>query len=399
LAQQALDLPLPDQDMHAMSESIPSTSLQLRSLVRGSGELEVSLAEVPTPEPGPDEVLVRMQATPINPSDLGLLFGAADLGTVTLSGTAARPVLSARIPDKLMKAMAGRADQSMPVGNEGAGTVVKAGAAPAAQALLGKAVAIIGGAMYAQYRCIAASQCLVLPADATAADGASCFVNPLTALGMVETMRREGHSALVHTAAASNLGQMLNRICLKDGIALVNIVRNPEQAALLHEQDAKHVCDLTSPNFIDALTDALADTGATIAFDAIGGGKLAGQILGCMEAAINRKAKEYSRYGSAVHKQVYLYGMLDPGPTEFNRNFGMAWGMGGWLLFPFLQKIGPAAGQKLRERVAAELKTTFASRYTRTVSLAEALSPEAIAVYAPRSTGAKFLIDPSRDKA
>ena len=379
-----------------MPQPIPTTALQLRSLVRSSGELEVSLHEVPVPEPGPDEVLVRIEATPINPSDLGLLFGAADLSAMKVSGTAARPVVTAPIPERLMKAMAGRVGQSMPVGNEGAGKVVKAGASPAAQALLGKTVAIIGGEMYAQYRCMAARACLPLPADATAADGASCFVNPLTALGMVETMKREGHSALVHTAAASNLGQMLNRICLKDGVPLVNIVRKPEQAALLREQGAKIVCDTSSPRFIDELTDALAATGATIAFDAIGGGKLAGQILSCMEAAINRNAKEYSRYGSAVHKQVYQYGALDTGPTELVRNFGMAWGVGGWLLFPFLQKIGPAAGQALRERVAAELKTTFASRYTRTVSLAEALSPDAIAVYAQRSTGAKVLIDPSR---
>jgi NADPH:quinone reductase len=376
--------------------SIPTTALQLRSLVRGSDELEVSLQQVPVPEPGADEVLVRIEATPINPSDLGLLFGAADMNTLQVAGTAERPVITARIPDKFMKAMAGRAEQSLPVGNEGAGTVVKAGASPTAQALLGKKVAVIGGAMYAQYRAIAASQCLVLPPDASAANGASCFVNPLTALGMVETMRREGHSALVHTAAASNLGQMLNRICLKDGVPLVNIVRKPEQAALLREQGARYVCDLSAPGFTDALTDALAETGATVAFDAIGGGKLATQILTCMEAAINRNAKEYSRYGSAVHKQVYLYGMLDTGPTEVVRNFGMAWGMGGWLLFPFLQKIGPAAAQGLRERVAAELKTTFASRYTRTVSLAEALTPEAIAVYAKRATGEKFLIDPSR---
>ena len=376
--------------------TVPSIALQLRSLVRSNGELEVSLHSVPVAEPAADEVLVRIQATPINPSDLGLLFGAADLGTLQAAGTAESPVLTARIPDKAMKAMAGRVDQSLPVGNEGAGLVVKAGSSPAAQALLGKTVAIIGGAMYAQYRCIAANQCLPLPADATAADGASCFVNPLTALGMVETMRREGHSALVHTAAASNLGQMLNRICLKDGIALVNIVRKPEQAALLREQGARHVCSTASPTFTDELTDALAETGATIAFDAIGGGKLAGQILSCMEAAINRNAKEYSRYGSAVHKQVYLYGMLDTAPTEIVRNFGMAWGIGGWLLFPFLQKIGPAAGQQLRERVAAELKTTFASHYTRTVSLAEALTPQAVAEYAQRATGSKFLIDPSR---
>ncbi len=379
-----------------MTQSTPSTALQLRSLVRSNGELEVSLAEVPVPEPAADEVLVRIEATPINPSDLGLLFGAADLGTLQVSGTAGRPVVSARVPDKAMKAMVGRAGQSLPVGNEGAGTVVKTGASAAAQALLGKKVAVIGGAMYAQYRSMPAAQCLVLPADATAADGASCFVNPLTALGMVETMKLEGHKALVHTAAASNLGQMLNRICLKDGIALVNIVRRPEQAALLRAQGAVHVCDLSAPGFLESLTDALAETGATIAFDAIGGGRLAGQILSCMEAALNRNAKEYNRYGSPVHKQVYLYGMLDTSPTEVVRNFGMAWGMGGWLLFPFLQRVGPAAAQKLRERVAAELKTTFASRYTRTVSLAEALSAEAIAVYAKRATGEKFLIDPSR---
>jgi len=374
----------------------PSTALQLRSLVRSSGELELSLHEVPVPEPGPDEVLVRIEATPINPSDLGLLFGAADLGTLQASGTAARPVVTAHIPERAMKAMAGRAGQSLPVGNEGAGTVVQAGASPVAQALLGKTVALIGGAMYAQYRSIAARDCLVLPADASAADGASCFVNPLTALGMVETMKLEGHKALVHTAAASNLGQMLNRICLKDGVDLVNIVRKPEQAALLREQGAKHVCSTASPAFTEELTDALAATGATVAFDAIGGGRLVGQILSCMEAAINRNAKEYSRYGSAVHKQVYLYGALDTAPTEIVRNFGMAWGIGGWLLFPFLQKVGTPAALKLRQRVAAELKTTFASHYTRTVSLAEALSPQAIAVYAQRSTGAKVLIDPSR---
>ena len=376
--------------------SDPSTALQLRSLVRANGELEVSLQRVPVPEPGPDEVLVRVQATPINPSDLGLLFGPADLSSLKVSGSADSPLLTARIPEKAMAGVAGRVGQSLPVGNEGAGLVVKAGSSPAAQALLGKTVAMIGGAMYAQYRCMPASQCLPLPADASAADGASCFVNPLTALGMVETMKREGHQALVHTAAASNLGQMLNRICLKDGIGLVNIVRKPEQAALLREQGAQHVCVSTSPGFIDELTAAVATTGATLAFDAVGGGRLASQILGCMETALNRKAAEYSRYGSTTHKQVYLYGMLDPSPTEIVRNAGMAWGVGGWLLFPFLQKVGAATAQALRERVAAELKTTFASRYTQTVSLAEALTPQAIAVYARRATGEKFLIDPSR---
>ena len=373
----------------------PSTALQLRSLVRSNGQLEVALHDVPVPDPGPDEVLVRVEATPINPSDLGLLFALADLSTLQAAGTAARPVVTARIPERVMPSLAGRVDQPLPVGNEGAGTVVKAGSSPAAQALLGKTVAMVGGAMYAQYRCIAVSDCLVLPADASAADGASCFVNPLTALGMVETMQREGHRALVHTAAASNLGQMLNRLCLHDGIALVNIVRKPEQAALLRAQGAKFVCDSSAPRFVEELADALAATGATLAFDAIGGGKLATQILSGMEAALLRQGGAYSRYGSATHKQVYLYGMLDTRATEIVRDFGMAWGVGGWLLIHFLQRIGSAEASKLRQRVAAELKTTFASRYTCTVSLAEALTPQAIAVYAQRATGAKFLIDPS----
>jgi NADPH2:quinone reductase len=306
-----------------------------------------------------------------------------------------RPVVTADVPEAAMKAMTARLDVSMPVGNEGAGLVVAAGASAAAQALLGKTVALLGGAMYTQYRTIAADQCLALPQGASAADGASCFVNPLTALGMVETMRREGHKALVHTAAASNLGQMLNRICIKDGIALVNIVRKPEQVAFLRRQGAEHVCDSSSPTFMEDLTNALAATGATIAFDATGGGKLAGQILSCMEAALNRTAQEYSRYGSTTHKQVYLYGSLDTGPTEFNRNFGMAWGMGGWLLFPFLQRIGAQAAEGLRQRVASELKTTFASSYSREISLAQALQPEVIAVYGQRATGTKYLINPS----
>ncbi|MDD5335329.1 MAG: zinc-binding dehydrogenase [Rhodoferax sp.] len=379
-----------------MSHHPAFTGLELRSLVKPSGELELSLQNVATPEPAPDEVVVRIEATPINPSDIGLLFGAADISTAKVSGTPASPVVTARIPERAMKGMAARLGQSLPVGNEGAGVVVAAGASPAAQALLGKTVALIGGAMYAQYRCIKVEQCLLLPPGTTPAEGASCFVNPLTALGMVETMRREGHKALVHTAAASNLGQMLNKICLKDQIGLVNIVRKPEQVALLKSLGASHVCDSSAPTFMADLTQALVDTGATIAFDATGGGKLAGQILSCMEAALNRSATEYSRYGSTTHKQVYLYGGLDTGPTEFNRNFGMAWGIGGWLLFPFLQRIGAPAAQALRQRVAAELKTTFASSYSKEISLAEALQPEAIAVYGQRATGAKYLINPNK---
>jgi NADPH:quinone reductase-like Zn-dependent oxidoreductase len=298
-----------------------------------------------------------------------------------------------------MRAMAGRLDQSMPVGNEGAGVVIAAGSDPAAQALMGKTVAILGGAMYAQYRTLKAADVLPLPAGATAADGASCFVNPLTALGMVETMRREGHTALVHTAAASNLGQMLNKICLADGVGLVNIVRSQAQDKTLRALGAVHVCDSTSPAFMQELTAAIIATGATLAFDAIGGGPLAAHILTCMEAAANRNATVYSRYGSTTHKQVYVYGRLNLRPIELDGPFGMAWGVGGWLLWPFLQKIGPAAAQALRERIVAELKTTFASHYAGSMSLAEALQPNAIAAYGRRATGEKYLITPQKGVA
>jgi NADPH:quinone reductase-like Zn-dependent oxidoreductase len=372
------------------------TGLQLRSLIKKSGELEISLLDVPTPEPGSDEVVVRVEATPINPSDLGLLVGAADMSTAKASGTKDKPFVTAKVPEAGMRAMAARLDESMPVGNEGAGVVVKTGSSDAAKALMGMMVAMIGGAMYGQYRCLKVNECLPLPAGTTAAEGASCFVNPLTALGMTETMRRESHKALVHTAAASNLGQMLNKICLKDGIALVNIVRSHEQADILRKIGAKHVVDSTSSTFMDDLTQALVETGATIAFDAIGGGKLAGQILTCMEAAINKTAKVYSRYGSSVHKQVYIYGGLDTRPTEVGRSFGMAWGIGGWLLLPFLMKIGAAEGQRLRQRVVDELKTTFASHYTQVVSLQEALQLDHIAVYGKRATGEKYLINPNK---
>jgi NADPH:quinone reductase len=373
-----------------------SMGLQLRSTVKKEGIVEIALARVPTPDPKPEEVVVRIGASPINPSDQGLLFAGADLTTVRASGPADNPMVTASIPPAGMKALAGRLDQSLPVGNEAAGVVVQAGASPAAQALMGKTVAILGGAMYAQYRCIKAVQCLVLPPGTTPAEGADCFVNPLTAIGMVETMRREGHKALVHTAAASNLGQMLNKICIKDKVALVNIVRRPEHVDLLKRIGATYVCNSASPQFMDDLVEALAASGATVAFDAIGGGRLAGQILAAMETAANRTAKEYSRYGSTTHKQVYIYGGLDRGPTELVRSFGMAWGVGGWLLSAFLQKIGFEAAQKLRERVAAEIKTTFASAYTKEVSLAEALQIDEIAVYSKQATGEKYLINPNK---
>ncbi len=370
--------------------------LQLRSTVKKEGVLELSLADVKVSEPGVDEVLVQVEASPINPSDLGLLFGGADMSTAKVSGSAERPVVTASVPPAMMKANAARIDESLPVGNEGAGVVMKAGASPEAQALIGRTVAVLGGAMYSQYRCLKVDQCLLLPEGTTPAEGASCFVNPLTALGMVETMRLEGHKALVHTAAASNLGQMLNRICLADDVPLVNIVRKPDHVALLKSMGACYVCDSSAETFMADLTEALVETGATLAFDAIGGGRLASQILTCMEAAANRTAKEFNRYGSNVYKQVYIYGGLDRGPTELNRNFGMTWGLGGWLLMPFLQKVGPEATEKLKQRVAAEIKTTFASSYTKVVSLAEALKLKEIAVYGKQATGEKYLINPNQ---
>ena len=370
--------------------------LQLRSLAKKSGEMELSLVTTSIPKPGADEVIIRVKAAPINPSDLGLLLANADWSHAKHSGTADRPTVTAAISANAVQALAARIDISMPVGNEGAGLVIEAGSSETAQALVGKTVAVLGGAMYSQYRCVKVNQCLVLPQGATAADGASCFVNPLTALGMIGTMQREGHRALVHTAAASNLGQMLNRLCLADHVGLVNIVRKKEQEDLLRAAGAVHVCRSDSATFLKDLTDAMAATGATLGFDAIGGGPLAGQILGCMEAALNRSITLYSRYGSTTHKQMYLYGSLDMSPTVLNRNYGMAWGIGGWLVTPYIEKIGPLAFQELKERVARELKTTFASHYSHEISLAEALQPDTIADYSKRATGQKYLINPNK---
>jgi len=377
-----------------MNANVADTGLQLQSLITKDGELRVSLTRMKVPEPKDNDVVVRVDATPLNPSDIGLLFGPADMAAATSSGTGDGTVLTAPVSKEALRGIAGRLDQALPVGNEGAGTVIKAGAS--ANALIGKTVSMIGGGMYAQYRCLRASDCQVLPEGTSPADGASWFVNPMTALAMTETMRREGHKALVHTAAASNLGQMLNKICLKDGIDLVNVVRSTQQESILRAIGANHVGDSSKPQFLDDLTEALTATGATIAFDAIGGGKLAGQILSCMEAAANRNAKSYSRYGSTVHKQVYIYGRLNLGPTELGRDFGMAWAVGGFLLTPFLLKVGAVEVQKLRARVASELKSTFASHYAKVISLHETLQPAVVAAYNKRATGAKYLINPNK---
>ena len=374
---------------------IPATNLTMLTLATEGGQLEVSLARLPMPEPKDHEVLVRIQAAPINPSDLGLLFGAADMTTARTSERDGLPVVTADIPAGGMRAMSGRLGEAMPIGNEGCGVVVKAGASPAAQALLGKTVAMLGGAIYAEYRCLPTQMCMALPDGTDPKDGASCFVNPLTSLAFAETMKMEGHSALVHTAAASNLGQMLVRICAKDGIPLVNIVRSTAQADLLKGIGATHVVDSSADSFMDDLTTALVETGATIGFDAIGGGKLAGQILACMESAAVKRMTTYSRYGSDTFKQLYVYGALDVGPTVLNRSFGFSWNLGGFLLTPFLMKAGAEATQGLKDRVVAELTTTFASHYSHEVSLAEALNLDVIAGYNAKRTGEKYLIRPA----
>ena len=376
-----------------MSLDADRSALQMVSLVKASGELELSLAPVSVPRPGPDEVLLRVEAAPINPSDLLLLLAGADASQLESKGTPERPRLIGKVPSTANLSL--RLEHAVPAGNEGAGTVVEAGSSPAAQALLGKTVSVApGSGMYAEYRVVRADQCLPLNAGATAIDGASAYINPLTALGFIETMRRERHRALVNTAAASNLGQMLARICLKDGIPLVNVVRSAAQVARLQEIGATHVCDSSAPTFLADLTDAIAETGATIAFDCVGGGKLGGQILSAMEAAINRKATAYSRYGSSTHKQLYIYGGLDPSPTEIVRNFGLAWGIGGWLVTPLLFTLEPARVAALKQRIADELTTTFASTYSAQVSLSEALQASAVRNYAKKATGAKYLITP-----
>lgn len=373
---------------------LPADNLTLLSLVKDGGELEVSLARKPMAQPRDHEVLVKVLATPINPSDLGLLVGAGDVRSARASKRDGMPLITMDIPAAGMRAMAGRIGEAMPVGNEGCGLVVKTGAAPEAKALLGKTVALLGGAMYAQYRCLPAAMCMELPKGVDPADGASCFVNPLTALAFTEVMRRDGHTALVHTAAASNLGQMLVKICAKDGIPLVNIVRSAEQVALLKGIGAKHVINSASETFIEDLTAALVETGATLGFDAIGGGKLSSQILGAMEAAAVKRMKTYSRYGSDTFKQMYIYGGLDTGPTTMNRNFGFSWSLSGFLLTPFMTKAGPETVARMRKRVVDELTTTFKSHYSHRISLIEALDPAVLTAYNAKRTGEKYLIVP-----
>ena len=375
-----------------MSENI---SKQIRSEVTKGGKLLIYIESTEIPEPKEDEVLIRIEASPINPSDLGLLIGPADVSSMAVSGEGEAAVVTMDIPEGLLRMLDTRLDQSLPVGNEGGGVVVKAGSNEL-EDLVGKTVGVAGGSMYSQYRCVNAASCFVMNEGVTSAESASCFVNPLTALGMVETMRLENHSALVHTAAASNLGQMLIKICLDEDVPLVNIIRKEEHVTMLTDLGAKYVCNSSKETFMQDLVKALVETGATIGFDATGGGKLAGQILTAMEIAANQTATEYNRYGSNTFKQVYIYGGLDRSPTTLNRAFGFSWSLGGWLLTPFIGRIGPERFEELKQKVADEIKTTFASHYTKEISLAEVLQPENIEVYAKQATGEKYLVNPSK---
>ena len=373
-------------------------SKEIRSEITSEGKLNLSIVTSDVPTPSDDEVLIKVEASPINPSDLGLLISfAADLDSISSQGSGDDTVTSMGIHPGLMQSMKPRIDKSMKVGNEGGGVIVDAG--KNAKNLIGKTVGVAGGAMYSQYRCLPAMSCLVMNEGTTSAEAASSFVNPLTALGFTETMKLENHTALVHTAAASNLGQMLVKICLADDIPLVNIVRKEEHVELLKNLGAKYICNTSDENFMKNLIDCLVETGATLGFDATGGGnegKLAGQILSAMEVAANKNATEYSRYGSDTYKQVYIYGGLDPTPTVLNRSFGLSWGLGGWLLTPFIGRVGTEKFQEMRDRVAREITTTFASSYTKEVSLEEMLEPDAIKTYAKQATGTKYLVTPHK---
>ncbi len=372
-------------------DATPTRGRSVRSTISSDGELRLELAESDVPEPGGSEVVVAIEASPVNPSDLGVLLGAVPPGALRPDG----PDLVGAVPEAALPFYRDRLDKPLPVGNEGAGTVIAAG--PEAAALIGRRVALFGGSMWADYRVADAAAVVELPDDVSTAEGAALFINPLTALSMVETMRAEGHSALVHTAAASNLGQMLVRICAADGIGLVNIVRRDEQAQVLRDLGAVHVVDSSGPDFANRLTDAIRETGATLAFDAIGGGSLAGDILTAMERA-QPPLTSYTPYGTTMHKQVYIYGSLDFSATGIDRKFGLAWSVGGYLLTNALARLGGEAIGRMRARVLAEAKTTFASGYARTIGLRDVLEPEVLAVVARRGTGAKYLIDPSSDR-
>lgn len=370
---------------------LPTDGRALFSTATAEGDIVISLEPQQIAALGADELLVRVEATPINPSDLGLLVGPADVAGARVEGGK----LYVPVPERIRRAVAARVGTPMPVGNEGAGTVVAAGSSPEAQALIGRVVAMAGGSMYRSYRTLNLREAMVMPEGATAREAASLTVNPLTALAMIGTMRREGYDALVHTAAASNLGQMLVKLCAAEGVKLVNIVRSPAQVEILRGIGAEHVVDSSAPGFFDDLVAAIVATGANLAFDAIGGGKLAGHILSAMEAAAMKSGAPFSVYGSATRKQVYIYGGLDMGPTELARSFGLSWGVGGWLLTPYLMSAGAEEVGAMRARVIAHRGDIFASQYSADIGLDAMLDPATVQAFAAKATGTKYLLNPS----
>lgn len=374
-----------------------TTGYQLKSLLTADGEASLYFEAKDFSDLASDQVLIQVEAAPINPSDLALLTAPMDLESLNSSGSGYETKISAKAKPGAVQFFAARLGMALATGNEGAGTVIAAGDSEAAQALLGKKVGAFGGGMYAQYRVANVMECLPLPEGASAEQGASSFVNPMTALGMIETMKMEGHSAIIHTAAASNLGQMLNRLCLADGIPLICVVRSKTQKTLLESQGAQCVLNSQDPNFFADLTDACDRYQATLAFDATGGGTLGSTLLNGMEAAAARHLTEYNRYGSDRFKQLYIYGGLDVSPTTLHRGFGFAWSINGWLLPQFLGRAGIEVMMRMRARVAAELTTSFASHYAHRVSLPEALSLDLVREYASQATGVKTLIQPTHE--
>lgn len=379
-----------------MIDNLPSNGLQLTSTLEADGMLRLGLAEKPVDHPGDDEVVVRLEAVPINPSDLMTLLAAADPADARASGSANRPEVCLPIAPEAAQAYAGRFGVSLEPGLAGAGTVVATG--KNCERMIGRRIAALSlrRGTFGQYATVSVAESALLPQGISSREGADVFCNPMTALAIAETVRIEGHTALIQTAAASNLGRMLVRICQEDGIPLVNIVRREEHAALLSAMGADHVCDSSAPDFFAQLRAAIAATGATIAFDAIGGGAMPGLLLEAMEDVAAAQMGFYSPYGSHGLKSVFIYGHLDRSPTVLhNARYGMLWDVRHWALPQTMARVGSKRAAEMRQRVLSGLKTTFASRFTREISLAQALDPETLRAYARMATGEKFLINPT----
>ncbi len=366
-----------------------TTGKQLFTTLIADGKLTLEVAEATFPAPIGNQVLVKMEAAPINPSDLAILTSAADFANAEY----APGKVVAAMPEPFLSGQKGRHGQRLPAGNEGAGTVIATGDSDMAKGLMGKRVACVPGNAFSQYAIADAMMCIPL-GDNSCEAGASSFVNPMTALGFVETAKMEGHSAIIHLAAASNLGQMLNRICVEDGMKLVNIVRKDEHVQLLKSQGAQYVVNSSADTYMADLRAAIKETGAFLGFDPIGGGQASDGVLKAMEQVASSQMSEFSRYGSNQDKKMYMYGRLDLSPTILTPSYGLQWSVSGWLLTPFLQRAGMETVVRMRTRVQANLTTTFASHYKAKVSLEGMLEKDAICDYRQMKTGEKYLVTP-----